>query len=97
MITFPFGYHAGFNHGFNIAEATNFATPRWVEYGKNASQCRCSRDSIKICMDTFVKRIQPEKYKLWLKGNDTGTHPEDPFCTPDRHTPSKSDLLCNIK
>ncbi|CAI6372589.1 unnamed protein product [Macrosiphum euphorbiae] len=94
MITFPFGYHAGFNHGFNIAEATNFATPRWVEYGKRALQCHCCRDSIKISMDTFVKRIQPEKYELWLKGNDIGTHPEDPSCTPVMRMPSKS---LNIK
>lgn len=41
MITFPFGYHAGFNHGFNCAESTNFAMPRWVEYGKRAQQCYC--------------------------------------------------------
>lgn len=41
MITFPFGYHAGFNHGFNCAESTNFAMPRWVEYGKRAVQCCC--------------------------------------------------------
>lgn len=41
MITFPFGYHAGYNHGFNCAESTNFASPRWVEYGKRASHCHC--------------------------------------------------------
>ncbi|XP_055620621.1 probable lysine-specific demethylase 4B isoform X2 [Toxorhynchites rutilus septentrionalis] len=78
MITFPFGYHAGFNHGFNCAESTNFAMPRWIEYGKRATQCYCSSDMVKISMDTFVKRFQPDKYEAWMNGTDFGPHPEDP-------------------
>jgi len=38
MITFPFSYHSGYNHGYNCAESTNFATERWIEYGKRCLQ-----------------------------------------------------------
>ncbi|XP_069363912.1 uncharacterized protein [Maniola hyperantus] len=95
MITFPFGYHAGFNHGFNCAESTNFAAPRWVEYGKRANQCTCSNDMVKISMDTFVKRFQPDRYELWLKGQDIGCHPEQPEKMVPAPHPSGQDILCN--
>ncbi|XP_037105760.1 lysine-specific demethylase 4B isoform X2 [Syngnathus acus] len=70
MITFPYGYHAGFNHGFNCAESTNFATLRWVDYGKTASQCTCRKDMVKISMDVFVRCLQPDRYDLWKQGKD---------------------------
>ncbi|KAL0277556.1 UNVERIFIED_CONTAM: hypothetical protein PYX00_004798 [Menopon gallinae] len=95
MITFPYGYHAGFNHGFNCAESTNFAAPRWIEYGKRASHCNCRGDMVKISMDTFVKRFQPEKYELWLAGKDIGCHPEDPSRVCAAPSPSEVDILCN--
>lgn len=95
MITFPYGYHAGFNHGFNCAESTNFAAPRWIEYGKRAIQCTCSNDMVKISMDTFVKRFQPDRYELWLKGQDVGCHPEQPERIVPAPHPSGSDILCN--
>ena len=62
MVTFPMGYHSGFNTGFNVAESTNFATERWVEYGKRCTRCHCRPDSVNISMDCFVKRLQPERY-----------------------------------
>ncbi|XP_049843094.1 uncharacterized protein LOC126293757 isoform X20 [Schistocerca gregaria] len=95
MITFPYGYHAGFNHGFNCAESTNFATPRWVEYGKRASQCHCREDMVKISMDTFVKRLQPDRYLLWLQGKDVGPHPEDPSRNYAAPPPTQREVLAN--
>jgi hypothetical protein len=48
MITFPGAYHAGFNHGLNVAESTNFATTRWFDIGSRAKRCICRPHSVNI-------------------------------------------------
>lgn len=52
------GYHSGFNAGYNIAEAVNFALPVWVEVGSKANACMCARDSVKINMDQFMDTLK---------------------------------------
>lgn len=42
ILTFPGGWHAGFNNGFNFAEAINYGTKNWVKYGLNAIKCICN-------------------------------------------------------
>jgi len=79
IVVFPHAYHAGFNHGFNINEATNIALPRWVEYGKRYRGCDCSdaKTSVNLDMSYFVKRFQPDRYEKWVKDEDIGPHPSD--------------------
>jgi jumonji domain-containing protein 2 len=43
-------YHCGFNHGYNCAESTNFATRAWIGVGARAASCQCTDDSVTIDM-----------------------------------------------
>jgi hypothetical protein len=41
IITYPRGYHAGFNLGLNCAESVNFALESWLDLGRKAKACEC--------------------------------------------------------
>ncbi|KAJ3336197.1 hypothetical protein HDU93_003463 [Gonapodya sp. JEL0774] len=58
IITWPRAYHSGFNHGFNIAEAVNFATPDWLEMGNKCVERyrECKRAPV-YSHDEMVIRI----------------------------------------
>ncbi len=90
MITFPYGYHSGFNYGFNCAESTNFALERWIEYGKHSTKCTCRDHMVKISMDPFVYKYQPELYEDWCRGINLTPHPEDKQLTKIRLSTNKS-------
>jgi jumonji domain-containing protein 2 len=58
MLTMPGAYHFGINLGFNVAEATNFACPEWMEFGTRARICMCRPDSVRIDMERFQELLQ---------------------------------------
>ncbi|KAG0145123.1 hypothetical protein CROQUDRAFT_587328 [Cronartium quercuum f. sp. fusiforme G11] len=54
IITYPYGYHSGFNLGYNCAESVNFANEDWIEKGKKAKFCKCIPDAVTINVDAWL-------------------------------------------
>jgi hypothetical protein len=64
VITFPLTYHQGFNSGFNVAEAVNFAPSDWTVEGKKG----CSRKTCGFAQDI--------SHYMLLDNEDTQQPPE---------------------
>ena len=58
MISRCSGYHAGFNQGFDIAEAVNFALPDWLKIADSVKTCDCVKDSVKFNMGSFYQNVK---------------------------------------
>lgn len=67
VITFPRAYHAGFNAGYNVAEAVNFAPYDWLRFGRLCLQnyadvgraCVFSHDSLVHSMASDFGELDP--------------------------------------
>eukprot|EP00529_Nitzschia_sp_RCC80_P014836 CAMPEP_0113519954 /NCGR_PEP_ID=MMETSP0014_2-20120614/43808_1 /TAXON_ID=2857 /ORGANISM="Nitzschia sp." /LENGTH=753 /DNA_ID=CAMNT_0000417733 /DNA_START=161 /DNA_END=2419 /DNA_ORIENTATION=+ /assembly_acc=CAM_ASM_000159 len=64
IVTFPGSYHFGFNTGFNVAEATNFAVPEWIPYGRQAKVCLCRPDSVRFDMNKFEQLLLQYEHEV---------------------------------
>lgn len=54
VVVFGGAYHHGFNWGFNIAEAVNYATVSWLNLFTKAQLCKCSADNVSINRQDFL-------------------------------------------
>jgi hypothetical protein len=58
VLLWPGVYHSGFNQGWNVAEAVNFATKSWINEGNKYFVCRC-----KSCEDKGVIELNMGEIK----------------------------------
>lgn len=64
IITFPYGYHSGYNLGYNCAEAVNFAVESWLEHAKIAKRCECTdaEDSVWVDHREIERKLRGEDW-----------------------------------
>ncbi|KAF7254267.1 Lysine-specific demethylase 4A [Varanus komodoensis] len=66
------------------------------KYGIPFDKCSCRKDMVKISMDVFVRKYQPERYKLWKAGKDV-TVIDHTLPTPEAAEFFKGELLQKVQ
>ncbi|CAK9440959.1 uncharacterized protein LODBEIA_P48280 [Lodderomyces beijingensis] len=64
IITYPYGYHAGFNYDYNLAESVNFALDSWFQFAETTECCQCISDAVSINVDLLRKKFTSSHLRL---------------------------------
>ncbi|PSC70309.1 lysine-specific demethylase JMJ16 [Micractinium conductrix] len=84
VVTMPDAYHSGFNCGFNVAEAVNFAPSDWIPYGADvAEKYRATKKPLTLSHDSLmVTLVQAAQHKPPPGGPAGGAQPGQPPVQP---------------
>jgi hypothetical protein len=89
VITYPRGYHAGFNLGLNCAERVNFALDSWLDRARKARVCECVEDSVRIDVDDLLRAREEEALGLAQDGGATPARAKKAVKTEDDDVPGR--------
>ncbi|KAI8891067.1 JmjC-domain-containing protein [Backusella circina FSU 941] len=99
MVTFPFGYHSGYNLDFNCAESVNFALDSWLEIGRKAKSCSCTEDSVHIdvsCLEDITtppSSVDDGEIEVLSKKRKRGQVEHDTTCILCPNTTSNYEIM----